>query len=50
MKVVDLNDILYGTECPMILCQYVEILFLKPFPGRNVTRFSAVTEIWVFGT
>jgi hypothetical protein len=30
---------MYGAvsiECPVTLCQYFEILFLEPFPVRNV--------------
>jgi hypothetical protein len=37
-------------QCPVTICQYFRILFLKPFPVRNViwtwVQFSSVTELW----
>lgn len=43
---------LYCTGCLMNLCQYIKILFLRPYPVRSViwtwVWLSTVTEIWLF--
>jgi hypothetical protein len=39
-----------NTECPVTLCQYFKILFLRSSPAKNVTWIwvwiSTVTELW----